>query len=337
MLRKLWTHHWEERLSLQSNTIRNITGFGKKLLRLNGIIVALILLIVIVSLGSSKFYTLTNIMNVLRQASVLGVMACLGIFVIISGHIDLSAGSILSLCALISCNLTKANTSLAILVPLLVGAACGIFNGLLTGVLKFNPFIATLGTLSIFQAIAFFYCDGRFLNAASNESFRKIGQGFLAIIPIPVLILLGVFLIILFVLNKTTFGRSVYIVGGNPICAKFSGLSYKKATMLSYMLAGFGAAIGSILLVSRSMAAQPQMGLGYEFDVITALVVGGVSLSGGKGVVWYALLGVLFIGILKNSFILLGIPLYYQYSVMGIILILAVGLDVSSERRLQIG
>lgn len=300
---------------------------------INGIIIALVLLIVIVSIGSDKFLTTSNIMNILRQASTLGIMACGATFVMVGGNIDLSIGSILSLCALMSCKLTAVNSLAAILVPLAVGFICGAFNGLLVGKFRFNPFIATLGTLAVYQALAFFYSDGKFLNAAENNFYKQIGQGFFYKVPIPVIILIGVSLFFLYLLGKTVFGRQVFAVGGNPECARFSGISYTKTTILTYAISGLCASISAIIFVSRQMAAQPQMGAGYEFDAIAAIVLGGVALSGGKGTIWGAILGVLFIGILKNAFILLGIPLYYQYIVMGVILIFAVGIDVLYEGR----
>jgi ribose transport system permease protein len=316
---------------------KGFSAFREKALNINGIVFALALLIITVSIGSPKFTTWSNITNVLRQAVPLGIMACTGVFVIIGGNIDLSVGSIISLSALVSCNLVGTSTVLAIAVPIVIGVICGVFNGILVGVLRFNPFISTLGTLSIFQALAFFYSGNKFLSAKPNEIIRQMGQGYFIGIPIPVFILAGVFLIFLYVLKKTTYGRAVFVVGGNPECARYSGISYAKTTIVSYALSGAAASLTAVILVARQMAAQPQMGVGYEFDVITAMVVGGVALSGGKGSTWGALLGVLFIVILKNGFILLGIPLYYQYSVLGAILMLAVGLDVLSERRINFG
>ena len=253
---------------------------------------------------------------------------------LIGGNIDLSVGSTLSLCGLISCSLTGMGTPIAIVVPLIVGLLCGALNGFMVGRLRFNPFITTLGTMAVFQALAYYTTDGKFINAAANNSFMQIGQGFLLVVPIPVLILLGVFALLSYVLTQTVFGRQIFAVGGNAECARFSGISYSKTTIFAYALSGLAAAASGIILVSRQMAGQPEMGSGYEFDVITALVLGGVALSGGKGTIWGAILGVLFIGILKNAFILLGIALYYQYIVMGAILVFAVGMDVFSERRM---
>jgi ribose transport system permease protein len=307
--------------------LNKVFSIRKKIQGINGIIIALFLLILVVSIGSHKFLSTSNIMNVLRQTSTLGIMAFGASFVMIGGNIDLSIGSILSLCALMSCKLTAYGSVVAILIPLAVGFICGAFNGLLVGKFKFNPFITTLGTMSIFQALAFYYSDGAFLNATANSFYSQIGKGFFYMIPIPVIILLFFFLVFSYLLGKTIFGRQVFAVGGNPECAKFSGISNSKIIVLTYALSGLCAAISAIIFVSRQMAAQPQMGAGYEFDVIAAIVVGGVALSGGKGTIWGAILGVLFIGILKNAFVLLGIPLNYQYVVMGAILIFAVGID----------
>ena len=174
---------------------------------LRGIVVALVILILVVTIGSGKFLTTTNIMNVLRQVSALGVMACAGAFVLIGGNIDLSVGSTLSLCGLISCSLTGMGTPIAIVVPLIVGLLCGALNGFMVGRLRFNPFITTLGTMAVFQALAYYTTDGKFINAAANNSFMQIGQGFLLVVPIPVLILLGVFALLSYVLTQTVFGR----------------------------------------------------------------------------------------------------------------------------------
>jgi ribose transport system permease protein len=307
--------------------VNKVFSIRRKIADINGIVIALLLLILVVSIGSDKFLTTSNIMNVLRQTSTLGIMAFGAAFVMIGGNIDLSIGSILSLCALMACKLTAQGSAAAILIPLVVGFICGAFNGLLVGQFKFNPFIATLGTMAVFQALAFYYSDGAFLNATDNFFFSQIGKGFFYKVPIPVIILLFFFLIFSYILGKTVFGRQVFAVGGNPECARFSGINNTKITILAYGLSGLCAAISAIIFVSRQMAAQPQMGTGYEFDVIVAIVVGGIALSGGKGTIWGAILGVLFIGILKNAFILLGIPLNYQYVVMGVILIFAVGID----------
>jgi len=299
-----------------------------------GILPALVLLILITAVGSQgQFFRWNNITNLLRQAAPVGIMASAGVFVIVGGNIDLSVGSTLSLTALISCNLVGTSTALALIVPIIVGVLCGGFNGLLVGVLRFNPFISTLGTMTLFQAFAYFYSDNKFLSAAENETYRLMGQGSWGTIPIPFFILLLVCALFMVLLSKTSFGRNVYIQGGNAECAKYSGISYAWTTTLTYALAGAAAALGGAILVSRGMAAQPEMGLGREFELITGMVVGGVALSGGRGSVLSGVLGVLFVVVLNNAFIMLEIPLYYQYSVMGLIILLAVGLDVLSERR----
>jgi len=308
----------------------NKFSIRKNIWQINGIIIVLVLLIIGVSIASRKFMSITNIMNILRQISTLGIMSCGMTLVLVGGNIDLSIGSILSLCGLMSCKLTAQGSVVAIVVPLAVGFTCGAFNGFLVGKLRYNPFITTLGTMSVFQSLAFFYSHGLFLNATQNNFYRQLGQGFFYKIPMPVIFLLIVVLGFLYLSGRTVFGRHIYAVGGNPECARFSGISYTKTIILTYALC---ASIAAIIFVSRQMAAQPLMGTGYEFDVITAAVVGGVSLSGGKGTIWGAILGVLFIGVLKNAFILLGVPLYYQYSIMGIILIFAVAIDKFWEEK----
>ena len=305
----------------------------KKIKNVNVIIIVLFLLILITSIISHKFLSVINIMNILRQISTIGIMAFGVSFVMIGGNIDLSIGSILTLCGLISCKLTAYGAVVAILIPLIVGFICGTLNGIFVGKIKFNSFITTLGTMSIFQAIAYIYSDNNFLNATNNFFYSQVGKGFFYKIPIPVFILIFFFLIFLYLSKETVFGRQLYVVGANPECAKFSGINNEKIIILAYASSGFCAAVSSIIFVSRQMAAQPEMGAGYEFGVLVAVVVGGISLSGGKGNLYQAMLGVIFIGVLKNSFILLGILLYYQYVVMGVVLIFTLGISNIKEKE----
>lgn len=309
--------------------IKNFTMSG-----IGSVVIALVLLLIVMGIGSDKFFTQSNITAILRQASAMGIMACAITPIIICGNVDLSVSSILSFCALMSVKLAdQGSLAKALIFPLLVAVACGIVNGVMVGFFRFHPFIATLASQSVFQAIALFYSDGAFLETSDIGFYSKIGKGAVGPIPMPVVLLIVVFIIISVLMKKTVFGRRVYMVGGNVECAKYSGISYFKTVLVTYIISAVATCISAYILATRQLAAQPEMGVGYEFDSIAAVVVGGTALSGGKGSVLGSLLGVLFITIVKNAFVLLEISLYYQQIVLGVLLLAAVVIQAVNEGR----
>lgn len=293
-----------------------------------GVLVIMVVFIAIVLVvAGGKFFNPTNITNLLRSVSVTGIMACAVTFVMITGNIDLSIGWLIGFCAVLT-GVHSASTSMVLLLALLAGLAGGALNGLLVGYLKLNPFITTLGTMYVFNGITMIYSNGKLLTAADNPTLKFIGQGTLLGIPVPVWLFAGVALVLWFVLRKTTFGTRVYAVGTNPHAAKFSGISSGRIVLIAYMLSGLATGLAGVVFYAKVMSVQPYSGVGMEFDVLTAVVLGGTSVSGGKGNVLGTLLGVVFVGILTNGFTLMGLGSNAQYITQGLILLVAMRTDV---------
>ncbi len=310
---------------------------NKRSLRLpgsfGGILVFLLLYVALMSLAIPGFFSLNNALSIFRSCAVIGVMASGVTFVMLTGNIDLSCGSLMSLTACISCALIDTSPFLALVTPLLVGLACGIINGLLVGGLKLNSFVTTMGLLSVYQALTFFYTKGHYYSSTYTGWYSGIGQGQLLGIPVPVYIFAAVVFICAFVQRHSVYGARLYAVGGNPISARFSGISSGGITVSVYAISGFCAALSGVMLCSRSMAAQPKMGQGYEFEALIAVLIGGLSMSSGRGGAMGTLLGVILMGVLENSFALMKLGSGVQYLAEGILLILAVAIQVISERR----
>lgn len=296
------------------------------------ILCAFILLVVCVS--GPKFFQPSNLLNLMRSVSVTGIMACAITLVMISGNIDLSLGWLIGLCACIT-GVYSGHTAAAVLLPILVGAAGGAVNGVLVGGLKLNAFIATLGTMYAYKGAAMLYANNRLLTAADNPSLKFMGQGYSLGIPVPVWLLAAAALVFWFLLNRTVFGTQIYAVGSNRVSAKFSGISSEKVIILSYMLGGIATGLAGVVFFAQVMSTQAYSGAGLEFDVLTAVVLGGTSVTGGKGTILGTVLGIIFVGVLSNGFTMMGIPATLQYIAQGIILVIAIRADIVKARRLK--
>lgn len=279
------------------------------------------------------FFSAVNLINIFKSVSVMGVMACGVTFVMLTGNIDLSCSALMSLTACISCALIDVSPVLALAVPLLAGAAFGLLNGLLVGGLRLNSFVATLGLNSIYQALTFFYTKGHYYSSTYTGWYRQLGQGSLLGIPVLALIFVASVCLCAFVQRHSVFGAQLYAVGGNPISARFSGVRSTWMTVSVYSISGFFSALSGVMLCSRSMAAQPKMGQGYEFEVLIAVLIGGLSMSSGRGSAWGTLLGVMLIGVIENSFALMRLGIEAQYIAEGLLLFIAIAIQVLSERR----
>ncbi len=303
---------------------------GKKLLKYTsryGIYIAFLLLFTFLTIASPVFLTHTNIINIIRQISVVGIIAVGMTYVIITGGIDLSVSAIVALAGVITTSMLRKDNPqslmLAIGVGLLVGVACGAFSGLFITKLKVPPFIATLATMTIVKGLTYIYTDGRPITGLS-EGFIHIGRGSVGFMPILVIIYLGVVVVGAFFLRLTKFGRYVLAVGGNEKAASISGVNTVSVKFSCYVLNGFCAALAGILLASRIQTGQPASGSGYELDAITAAVIGGASLSGGVGNILGSVVGMLIIGTMTNGLDLLNVSSYYQQVIKGIIILVAV-------------
>ncbi|MDO4522801.1 MAG: ABC transporter permease [Eubacteriales bacterium] len=301
-----------------------------------GVFIAWIVLIIIFSVGNPAFLKRSNIFTILRQTSIVGVCSVGMTFVILTGGMDLSVGSIIGV-GCVAGALMMSNgipIPIAIIIVLIIGLVAGAFNGFFINELGIAPIIMTLGTMTTLRGIAYLLCNG-FAVYGIPESYKIIGQGYVGLIPVPVIIMLICFMIGWFILNKTSFGREIYGIGGNVEAARLSGVNVKFVIYKVYMFAGLLNALAGLILMARVNSGQPSSGEGYEMDVITGCVLGGVSISGGEGNILGVLIGVLMMGTLANGMVLLDISEFWQKFVKGIVLILAVSLDKIVQRSKQ--
>jgi putative xylitol transport system permease protein len=308
-----------------------------RLLARYGIVIAFLVLCALLSFANEFFLTWGNWANVLRQTSINGILAIGMTYVILSGGIDLSVGSMLALCGMVAGSLVTGIGAqppvVAILAGIGTGIALGAVNGLLVARLSVPPFVATLGMLSVARGLTFIYSDGMPIPNLS-PGFRFIGQGDFFGVPMPIVLLLGIFAVFYFILTYTTFGRYVYAVGGSEKSAKTSGISTRAITFSVYVICGGLAGLAGLILAARTTSALPQAGISYELDAIAAVVIGGTSLStGGVGSLVGTLFGALIIGVINNGLDLMGVSSYYQQVIKGIIIVAAVLLDAFTRRR----
>ncbi|MCM3315458.1 ribose ABC transporter permease [Rummeliibacillus sp. G93] len=303
---------------------------SKDLIQKLGPLLGLLLIIIIISFMSPSFLTATNIFNVLRQVSISALIAFGMTFVILTGGIDLSVGSTLALTGAISAGLLAGgmNPLLAMLIGLLLGALLGAINGVIIAKGKVAPFIATLATMTIFRGLTLVYTDGKPVSGlGDSQAFQLFGKGYLFGIPVPVVTMIVAFIVLYFILKQTTFGRRVYAIGGNEEASRLSGINVDRITIAVYALTGMLAALSALILTSRLNSAQPTAGQSYELDAIAAVVLGGTSLTGGRGWIFGTLVGALIIGVLNNGLNLIGVSSFFQQVVKGIVILIAVLLD----------
>jgi ribose transport system permease protein len=306
-------------------------------------LLALALLIIALSFASDTFLTVENGLNVLRQIS---INLCLSIgmtMIILSGGIDLSVGSVLALSGAIAAGLLKQGVELpyadaslqftafgAILAGIAVGLTAGGINGFFITRFRMPPFIATLGMLIIARGLTQLW-TGNFPITNLGDEFRFIGTGYLLGVPVPVWICAVLVVIFVVVTRRTRFGRYLYAVGGNEQVAMLSGLRIDRIKLIVYALGGGLAGVAGLLLAARLDAADPTVGVGYELDSIAAVVIGGTSLSGGRGSILGTVLGCLIIGVLNNGLVLLGVSPDWQLVVKGAVILAAVAIDRASQ------
>lgn len=298
-----------------------------------GIIAVLLLLILVMSIFADNFLTVENSLNVARAVSINAILAAGMTMIIITAGIDLSVGSILAVSGVTGVLLFTSGVPalLAVLGGIAAGALCGFINGALVAWLALPAFIVTLGSMTYLRGTAYSLLDGQPL-VANQLGYRGLGNGAVAGIPTPVVVMVIVYAVFWFLLERTTFGRHVYAVGGNAEAARLAGINVKRTLLWVYTLAGATAGLAGIIFSARVLSAQPTAGEGYELDAIAAVVLGGTSLAGGRGRVSGTLIGALIIGVLTNGLVLMNVPFFYQLVTKGVVIVLAVTLD--SLRRL---
>lgn len=292
-----------------------------------GALIALLLLVIGISIISPEFRTGSNFLSLLRQSSINGLIAFGMTCVILTDAIDLSVGSVLALSTVLCAGMISAGVpaGLAMLLALLIGTVLGAISGILVTKGRLQAFIATLITMTVYRGATMIFTGGKPIsNLGDSFVLKLVGRGNLFRIPIPVILLVLIFVGFYFLLNKTTFGRAVYATGSNWKCAKLAGININKTKIIVYAISGFMSALAGLILLSRLGSAQPTLGSGYELDAIAAVALGGTSMSGGRGKIYGTLIGVLIIAVLNNGLNILGVSSYYQDVIKGIVILIAV-------------
>lgn len=303
-------------------------GAYGNMLRKLGPLLGFMVLCLALSVISDQFLTVGNLLNVTRQVSINAIIAVGMTMIILTGGIDLSVGSIVAISGSITAGLLTGGVALvpAVLAGLLLGMLVGMINGLVITYGKIPPFIATMGMMTIVRGYTLVYTDGRPITGFS-ETFRSIGGGYIGIVPVPVVIMVVIFIGAWLLLTKNRFGRYIYAIGGNEEAARLSGINTKKHLVGVYAIAGMLAALSGIILTARLNSAQPTAGMAFEMDAIAAVVLGGTSLAGGRGTIVGTLVGALIIGVLDNGLNLLNVSSFYQQVAKGVVILLAVLMD----------
>lgn len=315
----------------------------KKYMRSYALFLIFMGMCVVFAITSPTFLKVNNIINIFRQISINGILAVGMTLIIITGGIDLSIGPLAAIAGVVSAMILEVYPNMlipAILLGIAAAAIMSMWTAFLVAKLKIAPFIASLSTMSIGKGIALVIADG-VPHTIKNESYVKIGNGYLwdpantggISIPISILILLFVAIVISIILYKTKFGRYIYAVGGNENAAIASGVNAVKVKFATYVLNGVLCGVAGIILASRITSGQPTAATGYEMDAITAVIIGGTSMTGGVGKISGTIIGVMIIGVLNTGLILLGVSSYYQSIIKGIIVAVAVLLDMRTKRK----
>ncbi|MDU7840721.1 MAG: ribose ABC transporter permease [Pantoea sp.] len=317
---------------MMTQTTHRATTPVSSLLKFNlrdaGTLIGLMIIIITFSFLSPVFFTLPNLLNILQQSSINALIALGMTLVIISGGIDLSVGPTAALSAVLGATLMIAGVPvpLAILATLGIGALCGVFSGSLIAYAGLQPFIVTLGGLSLFRAIALIYTGGSPIFGIPL-SFRSLINSTLFGIPVPIVIVALIALTLWVVMNKTPLGEYILAIGGNEEAARVAGVPVKRTKVTVYVISGALASLAALILIGRLGAAEPTIGNLWELDAIAAAAIGGASLMGGKGSIFGTLIGVIILGALRNGLTLLNIQAFYQLLATGLIIIIAMLID----------
>ncbi len=332
---------------------KNKGGFKalwSKFMSLNGasVFVAMIVIMIIFEIylqftrggGGLLFITPANLLGILRQQYYLGIIAFGLTLVMITGNIDLSVGSMYTMMCCVTAMVMMAtnNVFVTILASLGVGALCGLFNGVLVSYLKLNSFITTLGASSIFTAIALMLSAGTILVIPDtcDPVFKLLGTAKLGPVSILIVWFIVVALILGFILSRTVFGKQLYVIGANPVAARYSGIKVKRNTTIAYVVTGICVGLAAMIVMANTLSSNPQTGTGEEMDIILAIVLGGVAINGGKGSVWGTIIGVLFTGVLSAGFTQLNLNIYIQWVLMGIIMVFALSMDALKGKGVKL-
>jgi len=310
---------------MQTTQISHAPRFQlRELLRKYGLVLVFLLLCAVLTVLSDRFLTASNLINVLRQSTINGIIAIGMTYVILTAGIDLSVGAILALSTVITADMLQKGMPVpaAILVGLGVGAVLGLISGSIITKIGVPPFVATLGMMVTARGLALVYTEGRPITGLP-EGFRFLGTGSIGPIPMPIIIAAIAFIIGNILLKRMKIGEYIYAIGNNPVAARYAGINVDRYITFVYVFSGLLSALAGMILIARLNSAQPTAGVAFEFDAIAAVVVGGTSFAGGEGSLWGTLLGVLVIAVLANGLNLLNVPSFYQPVVTGVVIALA--------------
>jgi len=304
----------------------------KDMIRRYGILIGLVGLITGFSVLSERFFTISNMLIVMRQTSIVAFLAVGMSFVIIGAGIDLSVGSVLAFSGAVGAGVMQnSGIFFGILAGLALGTALGTFNGIVIAKLKIPAFISTLAMMAMARGGTLVFTDGRPITGLPS-SFAFLGGGYIGNVPFPIVLMLIIFILAYIVLKLTRFGRYVYASGGNINAARASGIKVDNVIISTFAISGFLSGLTGMVLASRLNSAQPTAGMGYELDAIAAVVLGGTNLFGGEGELWGTLVGAFIMGILNNGLNMLNVSSFYQQVVKGIVILIAVTVAQSGKK-----
>ena len=305
-----------------------------KFFKKTGIVWALVLLCIVMSFASPAFLTYANITSILKQSAINGILAVGMTLVMISGGIDLSIGSVVAFCCVSAAYFSKMDTFLAVpfIVSALIGALIGLVNGLGISYIGFPPFIMTLSTMTAVRGLILLITDSKSVFSLPKK-FLAIANNYWLGVPILVWFFIAIVILGHILLKATVFGKWIYAVGGNERAANLSGINTPKVKTLLYVICGLLAGITGALLASRISSGNPSVADGYEMDAVAAAVIGGVSMSGGSGTMFGTLIGTLVLGVMRNSFDIMGLSSYYQQIMKGVIILISVFIDICAKKK----
>lgn len=305
---------------------------GQKEIRLLILLIAMVAIMAF--LRPDTFFTSQNLFNILRQVSLVTIVAVAQTFIIISGGIDLSVGYTLGLCGIIISTLLDAsfNPYLSILIGISAAVGIGLINGLIITLIKLPPFIVTIGMAYIARGLAFVITEG-FTVRVTNETISTLANGYVGPIPIMTIIMFVIVLTFAYILNRTPFGMKTKAVGGNIVAAKLSGIDTTKHRIIIHMMGGILCGLAGLLMIGRLNAGNPNAGVNYDVDSIAATVVGGTSMTGGEGSIVGTLLGAVLLGVMRNALVLLKVSMYWQTVVAGSIILAVCSIDYLTNRN----
>ena len=300
-----------------------------------GVVLLFAALFITLIFASDSFLSFRNLLNILNQNAPLAIIAMAGTLVIISGGFDLSTGSIFAVAGVAAAwiGLNLENEVLGILIGPLIGLGLGLVNGLVITGLKVHSFLATLATSLVYRGLAILITGGSLISLTGNETFSALGRGRIWGINYVVFVLLAVFALLTFFLNRTVAGRHIFAVGGNPMAATLSGVRNARIQVLTFMLSGLAAGLAGVITVSRVATGSAQLGIGFELQAIAAIILGGTSIYGGEGAVWRSFTGVMLLALINNGFNILSVNPFYKDLTTGAIIVFAVALSAGKKRR----